>query len=268
MTFIFVFLNYFWLSKDPAENASWYCDQHCFKIHSEVISSVWDAVLELAPWIEKLADEEGISMAYRTRRHAKPGPTFRRWHPLSAWNALCYENCLTSMICARALLLEHRKRTSCKHKVWKDWKFLWKHIHEVSFSPHPGGAWDTWKQKQFPDMTIEKLLKPFAPIPVRDFDLDDDTIPIEGLQPQLSWWTGQMTEPPRCINTKMEAFEECVSVKPGFDGLIEAYRKYYEAKTQTIAGGMRYYYTQPPGWMEWLTDKLKCKRGGVNSQRE
>lgn len=246
MAILFVFLNYFWLSKDPKENASWYCDQHAFKIHSEVIASVWDAVLELAPWIGQLADEEEIPKTYRTRIHARPG---QRWHPLSAWNAISYGNCLTSLINARELLLEHEKRTTCQHKVWKDWRFLWKHIHEVSFSPN-SKHWREWKERQFPDTPVEELTKAFEPIPVRGFDLEDADIPM----------VASMTKPPVCINTKIPDFQGCVSSKPGFDGIIEAYRKYYEAKTGTISGGMRYYHSDPPGWMDWIRDKLKCKR--------
>ncbi len=66
-----VLLNYFWLSRDPDETAKLYCDQHCFKIHSELIMSIWDAVLYHAPALEKLADDENVPYSYRRRSHAK-----------------------------------------------------------------------------------------------------------------------------------------------------------------------------------------------------
>jgi len=224
-------LNYFWLSPDPKVNAKWYCDQHCFKIHTEVISSVWDATLELAPWIDKLADEEGISRAYRSRIHARPGC---KWHPLSSWNALCLGNCLTSLIAARCLLEEHESRTGCHHKVWKDWEFLWDKLGEISFS---SVRWDHFFQEQFPGASPQNKLKKFAPIPSRDFGLGD--FPGEAY----------MTEPPRCINTKLLAFENSKSSKGGFEGLTEAYQKYYKAKVHTIKGGMRYYHSRVPKWL-------------------
>ena len=132
----FHLLNYFWLSRDPREAASWYCDQHCFKIHTELISAVWDSVLSLAPWVEDWADTCDIPRSYRTNRHAKPG---RKWHPLSKWTGICRGNAVISLINARALLEEHQRRTGRKHVVWEDWKFLWKVLPRVRFGPFPRG---------------------------------------------------------------------------------------------------------------------------------
>lgn len=235
MRILFTLLNYFWLSPDPKLNAKWYCDQHCFKIHTELISSVWDAVSEIAPWLCEEADEAKIPNSYRGRIHARPGS---KWHPLSAWNGLCLENCLTSLECARALLEEHESRTGCHHKVWKDYEFLVEKIGEVSFT---SGMWVKWFESQFPGKKKEDVLKPFAKVPGSPRDL------------------GYMTEPPRCIDLKNSFFKECKSSGHSFDDLVKVYRKYYEAKTLTIKGGMRYYYSPVP---KWLKGEVRVERKG------
>src|SRR4029078_2405504 len=91
----FVLLNYFWLSLDPDESASMYCDQHCFKIGSEIMESVWDVVLVLSPELSIEATKQGIPETSRKRRHSRKDCL---WHPLSVWNGLCRSNFHRSLI--------------------------------------------------------------------------------------------------------------------------------------------------------------------------
>ena len=100
-----VLLNYFWLSDDPVECASWYCDQHCFKIGSEVMESVWDAVSVLCPRLESLATKQGISTVNRKHRHAGEDML---WHPFTVWNGFCREN----MRVALSMLMQSLPSTS------------------------------------------------------------------------------------------------------------------------------------------------------------
>lgn len=205
-----VLLNYFWLSFDPRDTAEQYCDQHCFKIHSEVISSVWNAVLEAAPWVEPLADEAQVPKSYRIgTRHRK--------HPLSKWAGLSAANCYTSLINARAILEEHQKRTGRHHTAWQDWEFLWGILPQVKFDL-PGEA--------------PGKLKIFRPVPWIWFD-------HANVDPRLE--EDYFTVPPRCFGQ--------FQVTPGL-GVVGAYREYYLDKTQTIKGGMRYYHgTEVPKWL-------------------
>lgn len=184
--------------------------------------SIWDAVLYHAPALEKLADDENVPYSYRRRSHAKKG---KKWHPLSAWHALSYGNCLTSLINAKSLFEEHRRRTGCVHQATKDWNFLFLHLPTIKFPLLPKKE---WFDMNFPGKTREDVMKPFS----RVFGFPEVKI----------------TSPPRCINLKM--FPGCSSPKEGFGGLIEAYRKYYQAKVYTVSGGMRYYYTSPPMWLD------------------
>lgn len=226
-------LNYFWLSLDPRESASWYCDQHCFKIHTELISAVWDSVLTLAPWVEEYADSKNIPRSYRTRRHAKPG---QKWHPLSKWTGICRGNAVTSMINARALLEEHQHRTGRRHVVWADWEFLWRVLPRVRYGPPPSTGEEAGKSAHqlflshhFSSTEI-KNFRPFSPVPEVWFPLK------VALSTKLFY-----TEPPRCFG-KWEA--------PIRHTLVQAYRGYYEDKTLTMKQGMRYYHSPPPEWLE------------------
>lgn len=226
-------LNYFWLSFDPRESASWYCDQHCFKIHTEIIESVWDSVLSLAPWVEDWANQSGISKTYRNRRHSKPGT---KWHPLSKWTGLCRGNALTSLINARALLEEHRHRTGKKHTVWKDWHFLWGILPLVRYSPydaevepHEKSNHDQFLEVHFSGSSRSSLFKKFRPVPVIWF-------PSRGVSSLEIFYT----EPPRCFGKYQP---------DGGLSLIGAYRGYYHDKTSTMKQGMRYYHSQPPPWL-------------------
>lgn len=234
-----VLLNYFWLSYDPRLTAKMLCDQHCFKIHTEVISAVWDSVLELAPWVEDLASEEKIPRTYRNRIHARPGSfnpseTQPKWHPLSKWCGISRNNAKTALINSRAMLEEHQRRTGRVHVVWKDWYFLWGVLPLVNYSI--GSRWSTWKEIHFPDLELEKLLQEFRPVPETWFQSDSRA----GDGP---WSTGPeyYTDPPRCFGKFVPS--------PGIS-LIQSYREYYEDKTKTIKGGMRYYYSNPPEWLQ------------------
>ena len=64
-----------------------------------------------------------------------------------------------------------------------------------------------------------------------------------------------MTTPGQYINEK--TFEGC---KVQGDH-IAAYRNYYNAKASTVKGGMRYFYTKPPKWLnkEKLITERKSK---------
>jgi hypothetical protein len=207
-------LNYFWLSLDPKECAGWYADQHCFKIGSEVIESVWDAVLTHKPQIEQIADEQGISKSYRKRRHAKVG---QKYHPLSLWNVLCKTHCIRSLVNASAIFTEHFNRTGKEHSAIKDLDFLNRILDSVDFGVKEAFTkFVSWQR-----FTVEEKEK-YS----RFFTGDRNTIELD------------YSLVPQCVT------KEC---KDG--DLITAYRKYYQEKTMTMSDGMRYYYTLPPPWL-------------------
>lgn len=252
-----VLLNYFWLSDDPVECASWYCDQHCFKLGSEVIESVWDAVLLLAPDLEKLADAEGIPESNRKRRHSKADGL---WHPFSVWNGFCRENMRRSLINADAIFAEHERRTGKQHSAWTDCKFLILHVDDIDFNSK---RWLHWFCSQNGSTTTKYTPSKTKPADLvrrkelcREMKLlyrkadDRNTIP--------------MTIPGQYINEKTAAFAGCKV--PGDH--IAAYRKYYNAKATTVGGGMRYYYSKPPTWLSkaakaMLLTTPKSKRARV-----
>jgi hypothetical protein len=219
MLFLY-FLNYFWLSKNPDESARAYCDQHCFKIHSELITSIWDVVLELAPELVDEALEKGVTRAYINGRHSK--------HPLTLWNGICLGNCLRSLLNAKSLLEEHKSRTGTIHCCQRDWDFLSSNVHRIDFS---GPKWKKWQRFSFPKNDPEKQEK------------------WDSLTKSLGVVDNKVfTNPPRCINQK--EFPSCNSKYGGFYGLLEAYRKYYQAKVLTVKPIMRYFYTEPPVWLK------------------
>lgn len=231
-------LNYFWLSDDPEECASWYCDQHCFKIGSEVIESIWDPISVLAPDLFELATEQGISMAYRRRRHA---PKDKLWHPLSIWHGLCMSNMKRGLINAKAIFVEHAKRTGCVHSASKDCDFLLKHITRVNFQT---SIWKQWFSTQNGSSATHK-----------------------NREERLKWCAVHaIAEQGKSINivdrNKCEmtphpilTFDECK-----IDGdLIASYRNYYHAKVHTIKNGMRYYHTIPPSWLCSAANMAKIK---------
>jgi hypothetical protein len=221
-------LNYFWLSWDPVESAKWYCDQHCFKIGSEVIESIWDVVMVVCP------DLEGTE-SMRKRRHARDGCL---WHPLSVWHGLCRANMHRGLINANAIFEEHYRRTGTRHTAWKDCLFLLKNISKIDFS---SDAWVGWFFSQ-----NGKEGTKYTPIKTKPADLAKrrawclihapNILNIDREQCSL-------TEPPQCIN-EVE-FRGCRV--PG--DVVKAYRRYYQAKLYTM-GLMRYYHTSTlPPWV-------------------
>lgn len=251
MLWLLILLNYFWLSWDPDESASYYCDQHCFKIGSEVIESIWDGILVISPEISTKATNLGIPMTYRKARHA---PADSLWHPLSVWHAQCRANMRRGLINAKAIFNEHARRTGKIHSANRDCDFLIGVIDSIDFNSE---RWKKWCLSQ--NGTVNK----YTPIKTKPKDLAK----------RREWWnihsvilkvndniadvdrnTCSMTEPPQCISDTDPNFKKCrVS-----GDIIKAYRLYYHAKTNTVKGGFRYYYTQPPRWLN-VFDKNKIK---------
>jgi hypothetical protein len=244
MIIILFLLNYFWLSWDPEESAKWYCDQHCFKIGSEVVESVWDSVLVLAPELDEKADLEGITPFYRKQRHAKKGGL---WHPLSVWHGLCRANMKRGLENANAIFKEHQRRTGKSHTAWSDCKFLIRYVDEIDFQ---SDVWKSWyrtqngtpneKTKSKDLASRHEWCKSYAP-KIKKLDRN----------------TCEMTRPPLCVGTLLE------NVDP-LDDPIEVYRRYYEAKTKSVSGGMRYFYTTPP---EWLTGNVVTERKNKSASK-
>lgn len=226
-------VNYFWLSQDPEECASWYCDQHCFKIGSEVVESVWDSVLILYPKSSGLADEEYLTMAFRRYRHAKPD---MMWHPLSVWHGLCRANMVRGLVNADAIFKEHYHRTSTQHAAWKDCKFLTKLVSKINFNSN---SWKVWWSTQ------NGTINPHTPSKTKPADLEKRKLwcDVHAVFDKPNRNTCGMTEPPQCINEAL--FPGCKI--PG--NVVSAYRRYYNAKVYSL-GFMRYYYqTIIPKWL-------------------
>jgi hypothetical protein len=230
-------LNYFWLSHDPVETARWYCDQHCFKIGSEVVESIWDSVLVLCPELSKMADSKGMSKATRKRRHARDGVL---WHPLSVWHGLCRANMRRGLINARAIFEEHLRRTGKRHSAWTDCEFLWEHIDEVDFNSE---GWLRWFQSQSGEEGLE-----VTPPKTKSQDLAkrrEWCLVHAAMILEVDRDECEMTEPPQCINEDQPLFKGCRS--PG--NVVQAYRRYYKAKVYSL-GVMRYYHHSPiPEWL-------------------
>jgi hypothetical protein len=249
--FLFFLLNYFWLSDDPAESASWYCDQHCFKVGSEIIESVWDAVSVLAPHLKDEADEKGIPQTYRKYRHSKEDCL---WHGFSVWNGFCRANMKRSLINANEIFKEHERRTGTQHSAWADCKFLMKRVDTIdfnakcwtrSFSSQNGSTntkYTPCKTKK-PDLARRMIWCNEMGLVIDDRDRNKC----------------KMTTPGQYINEK--SFEGC-KVKGDH---ITAYRNYYNAKASTVKGGMRYFYTKPPKWLK--KEKLITERKGKSATK-
>lgn len=245
--FFIVILNYFWLSDDPVECASWYCDQHCFKLGSEVIESIWDAVLVLCPKLSKLADDEGIPANNRKRRHSREGGL---WHPFSVWNGFCRANMHRSLINADAIFAEHERRTGKQHSAWTDCKFLMKHVDDIDFNSQ---RWLRWFCSQNGSTTTK-----YTPPKTKPADLKrrKEWCREMGLAYHKTdnRNTMPMTLPGQYINEKL--FQGCKVPGGNVAAVIASYRNYYNAKATTVKGGMRYYYSKPPSW---LTSAAKAK---------
>jgi len=234
---LFFLLNYFWLSWDPKKSASYYCDQHVYKIGSEVIESVWDAVLELAPELGEKATKKGLNLTYRHRRHSKPG---MMWHPLSVWHCLSKANLKRGLINADEIFREHQRRTGTKHSAWRDCKFLLKRLEKIDFTSK---RWSTFYKSQSGKCAPSKT----KPIDVkRRIELFETyewqaALSIDRNDADLDFLT-----PPQCMNDADVAFHGCRVIGDTLAG----YRNYYTAKGSTVSGGMRYYHTTPPSWLE------------------
>ncbi len=249
-----VLLNYFWLSDDPDESASWYCDQHCFKLGAEVIESVWDSVLILDPEATIEADKQGIPNNNRKKRHSHTGGL---WHPFSVWNGYCRANMRRSLINAEAIFKEHKRRTGKEHSAWTDCKFLFTRVDNINFNSN---TWVKWFFSQ------NGTSGTYAPTKTKPADLKRrrEWILEQCLlyRKDIDRNTCKMTIPGQYINEKMNGgvFEGCKVLKNGKPDVIASYRNYYIAKASTVKGGIRYYYTKPP---KWLIDALRVN-GNVN----
>lgn len=242
--FLILLLNYFWLDYDPKKSAKMYCDQHCFKIGSEVVESVWDAVIVLSPELNILADKKGLSKTWRKSRHSHKDML---WHPLSVWNGLTRSNMYRSLINADAIFQEHKFRTGKSHSAWEDCKFLLNHINKVNFNTM---KWLRWFASQ--SGSSDTKYKP-SKTKAKDLKLREqwcsvhaviDGINIEDIDRNIC----RMTEPPQCINEKL--FPDCK-----VSDVVKAYKNYYIKKTDTVGKGMRYFYTSPPSFLI----NAKCK---------
>ncbi|HMP28073.1 MAG TPA: hypothetical protein PKD85_00650 [Saprospiraceae bacterium] len=246
---LFYLLNYFWLSWDPKESASWYCDQHCFKIGAEVVESVWDAVLAIEPKLDKLADDQGIPKTYRKRRHSREDCL---WHPLSVWNGLTRSNLHRNLLNANEIFREHQRRTGTIHSAWQDCKFLLANINNIDFNTN---RWKKWYKSQNGDEHTR--YKP-TKTKIKDLKLRAQWCLshtyVDGVNvSKLDRNRCAITEPPQCINEK--EFPGCKNVD-----IIDAYHNYYRAKTQSMKHGMRYLYTKPPALLKDC--KIQTKRTG------
>lgn len=256
---LFFILNYFWLSDDPDESASWYCDQHCFKIGAEVTESIWDAASILLPDLVEEANKLGISMTYRKYRHAprdESGNFKGLWHPLSVWHGLCMSNMKRGLENAQSVFREHTRRTGCIHKASHDCEFLLKNIHRINFS---SPVWRRWYNTQNGSSgTDKKSQERRVWCAKHAIDVSKKSMLIVNRD------TCAMTPPPIFV------FDECL-----VEGdVIASYRKYYHAKIHTISGGMRYYYTPIPKWLKRdpsiktvrASQKQKKYKGPVDSE--
>jgi len=231
---------------DPVECAHMMCDQHCFKIGSEIIESVWDGVLVLAPDLGQEADILGIPGGYRNKRHSKQG---HMWHPFSVWNTACKANMKRSLINADAIFKEHLSRTGTSHCAWEDCKYLLYNIDRINFM---GKRWVRWYATQ--NGVSEATTPPAAK--AKDLKARREWCLVHTLVEGVDRNSCKMTEPPQCINESQLEFSGCKV--PG--DVVAAYTKYYIAKTKTIKGGMRYYYTTPPEWLTDAADNIRTTR--------
>lgn len=224
-------LNYFWLSWDPAESARWYCDQHCFKIGSEVVESIWDVILAICPELSAKADILNITTAFRRRRHSRDNSL---WHPLSVWHGLCFANMHRGLINANAIFEEHFRRTGTKHLAWRDCLFLLENISMVNFASL---RWKRWYLSQNGEEGTR-----YTPAKTKRIHLSArrEWCSVHALNIiKMDRNSCKMTEPPQCIPLECKV--------PG--DVVGAYKKYYQTKIYTM-GIMRFYHRSPlPPWV-------------------
>lgn len=236
-------LNYFWLSMDPVESASWYCDQHCFKIGSEVIESVWDVVLILCVELSAEADLLGFGKANRYKRHSRPDTL---WHPLSVWHGMCRANLLRGLVNANAIFAEHFSRTGTRHKAWDECLFLMKNIKRINFQSE---KWKEWWDEQSCKNPPKKT-KPIDSEKRKKWAAEYSFITKLNRNTHPTF-----TEPPQCISQDDPIFSRCRV--PG--DVVRAYRSYYNAKLYKL-GFMRYYYSNPPKWLFGVLETQGTKK--------
>lgn len=267
-------LNYFWLDHDPVISASQYCDQHCFKIASEVCESIWMVVLFFAPDLYHLATKLGIPLTYRSRRIKH-----KLWHPLTFWNGLCRANLKKSLDNAIAILNEHKSRNGKLHMISKDLDFLSKHYQEIDYN---GNFWYIWLERQLncdsifgldyylgekkPNkVTLEKIEWFKIHSQIANFvgvgDGDNNLTVLEEDRNNCN-----MTHPPIMMKDNLfpeykKANSHIDFTKGTLDHIIEAYRFYYKTKMTSMktkkgkknadkyVGNLRYFYSKSPEWL-------------------
>lgn len=105
---LLLWLNYFPLHRVAKESAKRLPDQLAFKIHSEIVEAIHDAMAIIYPPWDQLAEEGGLSKNMRLHRHSKAGSV---GHPMIAWIAHSYANYERMMSYAVAYKDEHIYRT-------------------------------------------------------------------------------------------------------------------------------------------------------------
>jgi len=189
-----------------------------------LISKAWEGLLGHSSWLKEAADEEEIPDTYRASEETY-------YHPLSIWIGLSRANCQAVLCHVHSLL-----RGSVS-PAWKDWRFLWSHLPEVSFS---SVAWDSWKKEVYQDISTKDLLKGHEEFP--NFGSPLLRGAGEGAEEETKEF---LTEAPKAsISTGNGPvwFEE-----EGFEVLIESLKKglfpIVEIKPQV-----------KKGWMSWFVN--------------
>lgn len=234
INYFIITLNYFWLSLDPYKCAEMYCDQHCFKIGSEVIESCWDCVMTINPELVVLHKNIGGKDTYRKGRHILTKDRLgnikqKRWHPMCIWTTLCKSNLYRMIQNAEAIFIEHESRTGTLHQAYNDCMFLLEHIDKVDFH---SDIWLEWYNSVAINNEHHNILR-------WDKALSMNRNVIKGI---------------RTINLM---FPECVTDRGNnyntneinYNNLVSSYRNYYKQKVTTLKRPMRYYYNKPPTFL-------------------
>lgn len=248
--FLFLILNkinsltYFWLDHDSVISASQYCDQHCFKIASEIVIALWCVVKMFNFDLYKLATKENIPFAYRK---------IVRKHTLILWTGLCRANFKKSIDNADAILNEHYARTKKKHSVRQDIDFLKQHYEKIDFNVK---WWDIWvvDQSGSIDLLVSESINIIYTIDTNKSVYFEDRNKCA------------MTHPPLIFDEifRQEFKEKNPQIdftKGSYHYIIEAYRYYYKTKMYSVktkkskkneskyVGNLRYFYSKYPEWL-------------------
>lgn len=238
-------LNYFWLDHDSQISASQYCDQHCFKIASELAIALWCVVKIFNFKIYQHATQKNISFAYRK---------ITRKHPLILWNGLCRANFKKTIDNALAILDEHFKRTKKIHSVTHDILFLLKYYYLIDFNVK---WWDIWVEDQIGFNKMKEY-----------FDSENPTI-FNVIETNNSVFFEDrnkcgMTHPPIIFDEIFDEFKIKNNIdlsKGSYYFIVEAYRYYYKTKLTSVktkkskkneskyVGNLRYFYSKYPEWL-------------------